>query len=158
MPLSLRPRPRPRRHGFYAATLRRVVEPRRNDPARERPAPGRASRREIRVFDPGFVDRAFRQLQIVFSRRAVARDGGRQWVSAQPRRNRTREPELSPTNPARVSRPYTRYNREPFQRAMAVAGESPAGPTMTESPAATQVSTRRFIVQAVLKTDVGKVR
>ena len=29
---------------------------------------------------------------------------------------------------------------------------------MTESPAATRVSTRRFIVQAVLKTDVGKVR
>lgn len=29
---------------------------------------------------------------------------------------------------------------------------------MTERPAATQVSTRRLIVQAVLKTDVGKVR
>jgi len=29
---------------------------------------------------------------------------------------------------------------------------------MTESPAATQVSTRRLVVQAVLKTDVGKVR
>ncbi len=29
---------------------------------------------------------------------------------------------------------------------------------MTESPAATRVSTRRFVVQAVLKTDVGKVR
>ena len=29
---------------------------------------------------------------------------------------------------------------------------------MTESPAATQLSTRRLVVQAVLKTDVGKVR
>src|SRR5258707_6322786 len=29
---------------------------------------------------------------------------------------------------------------------------------MTESPAATRLSTRRLVVQAVLRTDVGKVR